>query len=142
MKKKLLKYGLIAIVLGGLAGGAIGAYLFYKPSDQVVRGKADHTLTASQLFAEFTRDEDQANAAYLNKILSVTGQIAEIGEADSLGVTLVLKTDGLFGINCQLPAVEEVNDLHPGDEVTVKGLCTGFLMEVVLIKCTIENDKN
>jgi hypothetical protein len=39
----------------------------------------------------------------------------------------------MFGINCTME--EKDGNIKEGDEVVLKGICTGYLTDVVLIRC-------
>ena len=135
MIKKLL---LLVLVLG-LIGAAFGIYQYNKPAAKTVRGTADYVVNAADLFAEFEQNEEAANQKFLNQVLQVNGRIADIGAPDAQGVTLTLATNhALFGVSCQITDAADVASLKVGDQVQVKGLCTGMLMDVVLTKCSIE----
>ena len=135
MIKKLL---LLVLVLGVL-GAAVAGYLYRKPAEKTVSGKADYSVEAASLFSEFEQNEDQANEKYLNKVLSVNGTIASIAPADSQGVAITLEAASeMSGVSCQLADAQQAASLKKGDQVLVKGRCTGMLMDVVLVNCTLE----
>jgi hypothetical protein len=134
----------IALLFIGILGISAGFFLYQKPAEKTVSGTAEFNITSMQLFDEFETDEAAANKKYLNKVISVRGTIAEIAAVDSAGLAIVLETSNpLFGVSCQLPKIKDTNLLHRGKEVNIKGLCTGKLMDVVLVKCVVEDaDKN
>jgi hypothetical protein len=135
MKMKIV----LSLVCLAVIGGSVGFYMYQKPSEQVVSAAAAYEVDAVNLFREYHEDEAKANRKYLNRVISVTGKITDVSAVDSLGINVVLETDDpMFGVNCQLPLGDEGHPLRSGEEVTVKGLCTGKLMDVVLIKCLIE----
>jgi hypothetical protein len=135
MKNQVL-FGLIMLVI--LCSGA-AMYLYNKPSESYVTGKPVYTVSASEIFLEFETNEQAANEKYLNKIISVTGQIADVQAVDSVGVNITLGTgNGIFGVSCQVADPREGNGLRGGQSIRIKGLCTGMLMDVVLVKCVIE----
>ena len=43
------------------------------------------------------------------------------------------------GVICEIPGsnIPEGLNLQTGKELTIKGQCTGFLMDVVLVKCVL-----
>ena len=136
-----MKRRVIAIIIVFSALGVSAAiYMYQKPPEKVVSSRADFTVDATELFAEFDKSEAQANQKYLNKIVTVKGTVADVSAVDSLGVNLILATGNpLFGISCQLPSGVPGNGIKDGEQVTVTGLCTGKLMDVVLVKCRLEN---
>lgn len=123
-------------------GIAIVAYNVYnKPHKDVVDAKADVVVTAKNLFTEFSTDEAKANAEYLDKIIQVKGFIQKLSIENGIGI-VTLKTDDDFGsVQCNLSteAKNDFNLLKENELVTIKGICTGYLMDVVLVKSEIVN---
>jgi hypothetical protein len=135
MRKKYF-FG-IGIVLICLAGW--GMYTVYKPHRNVEGEEAVATLTATDMYREFSNNESRANQKWLGKVVEVKGKISSVTEAGKyISLNLVATADG--GVNCSVlkndfPADEKLNK---GDSVTVKGKCTGFLMDVNLVDCIIK----
>ena len=135
MRTKII-VGLVFITALAISAGF---FLYRKPAEKTVRENADYVLSAVQLFEEFNRNEGIANTRYLNKVVRVDGIITEVSAVDSVGITLLLESSNpLFGVSCQLPEGFSDKVLKAGQKITVRGLCTGKLMDVVLIKCVIE----
>ena len=138
MLKKLL-YALVLLLL--LLG--IGGYLVWNvPEENVAKKTVDFTTTASNLFTEFSEKEKASTAKYVSKVIAVSGKIEEITK-DEKGDQVILiagSSDMMNGVMCTLEKSEadKAKSLKTGDEVTIKGRCTGMLMDVVLNKCTIQ----
>ena len=127
--------GLIFILIAALAW----KYAYRKTEPNVSSKKADYALDASVLVTAFETDENAANELYLNRIISVTGTVESVSE-DSIGISVYIKEpDDLSGIICgfELDA-EDITGIDKGDQVTIKGVCTGYLMDVVLNHCVVE----
>ena len=135
-KKIVLPIILLSIVI------AVVAYNVYnKPHVDVADAKADVTVTAENFFLEFSKDEVKANTQYLDKIIQVQGLIQNLKVESELGV-VTLKTEDDFGtVQCNLSreATSNFKLLKENDLVTIKGICTGYLMDVVLVKSEIVN---
>ena len=139
---KTAKQILTAIMILGIVGVGAGFYLYNKPHADLSSQKADISFAASQLFSEFESDENAANEKYLNKLIEVKGRIQEIIPNENGGVVLVLKGEtDMFGINCSFEEADatRVMDAEIGTEVSIKGLCTGMLMDVNLSRCVLVN---
>ena len=133
MKKKILIAGLFIAVAMGL----MAVYMYRKGPELVVTGRPVYSMSAAELFAEYENDEQAADARYLNKVIAVRGKVADVAESDTSGVNVILAAqDPMFGISCSFR--EKPDKLSVGDEVTVNGLCSGKLMDVLLIRCVIE----
>ena len=122
---------------------SFGVYMYFKPSEKVVLAEASYEVDAEHIYREFSDNEDEANKKYVNKVITVVGKVSEMLTLDSAGLNITLSTDNpLFGVSCQLPMETMDTSLKVGDDVRIKGLCTGKLMDVVLVKCVIEDYKN
>ena len=131
-RKKLFPILLVLILaaLGGLW------YVFNKPHRSVTT-ESTIPVTASEIFAAYSADETKANALYLDKALSVTGDLAEVKKNQEGKTVLVLKTDDpIFGVTCTLS--EDAADLQTGKSIKVKGICSGFTSDVVLRDCIVD----
>lgn len=135
MKKKIIIITLI-LIAGGLAGGA---YLFNKPRQSVMDIEPAYRLSASTLVSEFEQDEAKSNEKYLGKVIEVTG-IVDASNIDEKGIlSITLRGGDLAGVGCQFENSKnsKSNKLTTGQSVIVKGICTGILIDVVLVDCVI-----
>lgn len=121
--------------------GAIIIYLWtFRKSDLSVSSKkADVEIRSGELIQSFEKNEKLANEAYLNKIIVLAGTVDNISE-DSLTVTVYLKDkDAVSGIICSFnKSVLDISKISKGSEIKVKGICSGYLLDVVLNKCSLE----
>ena len=136
MKGKKIVISVLVLVI---ALAVVGYKIYNKPHVDVASEKADITITATNLFADFSNDEEKANATYLDKIVEVKGVVGKIANEEEK-VVINLNTGDDFGsVLCHLSdsSTEKVKDIKEGESIKVKGICTGFLMDVVLVKCEI-----
>ena len=137
MLKKLL-YAILVLVVLVVAGGLI---MYNMPAENVASKSVDYTITATELFTEYEADEKAGNTKYIDKIVQVSGKIEDM-ETDAKGAKVVLIGGNEMGngVLCTLDKSEESKaaQLKVGDKVSIKGRCTGMLMDVVLNKCTIQ----
>lgn len=132
------KIGTTLIILLILAG-VFGYYLYNKPMDSLEDMKPVASLTADSIFQMYVNDEVGTNKLYLNKVISVTGKIQSI-LSDTSGLSITLQTtSGLFGVTCKMEAASaNISGFSEGQVVQMKGLCSGYLMDVVLVRCVIQ----
>ena len=131
--KKLLIVAVGAIVIGGLSA----AYLYNKGHANTRTLEPVFELSAEALFSEYGENEGVSNKKYLDQVIVVTGVIKEIRKENEI-VNIQLKSDHtLFGVVCQMDEKESIDfaTLTEGSSVSIKGICTGLLMDVVLIRC-------
>lgn len=130
---------LALIGLGFIAAG-IGYHLYNKPVANLNDVEAAYQLTATELYEAFEADEAAAQTQYLGKILDVTGVISEVEMTEEGGVNLSLDGGGLLGgVRCRLEQADGDHkaQLKEGNHVTIRGECTGKLMDVELSRCVL-----
>lgn len=134
--KKLISIFIAAIILCGIM---IWKTTFRLSDSSLESKKADIEIVASDLIKDFEADENQANTLYLDKILAVKGAIFEI-KNDSAGKSIYLKDSlNYSGVLCGFNLETEIpSELAVGDTVSIKGMCSGYLMDVLLNKCSVE----
>lgn len=137
--KASTRHLIIGMVIALIATGiAVGYYLYNKPHENIMHAKAAHALQATRLAAEFEADEQAANEQYLGKVLEVSGQVANTAvDSDGLVTITFVSDNPLSGVICEL----DIHSSHPrvdfdeNELITVKGICTGYLMDVVMTRC-------
>lgn len=138
MTAKKIIFGILLLFF---FGAIIGYKIYNKPHVNVAQEKAAISSTASVLLEAFSADETAANLKYLGKIIQVKGVISKVEIVNKKG-SITLETEALFGsVLCTLTPEESlsIKELKIGQEILLKGICTGFLMDVVLVKCIIKN---
>ncbi len=134
--KRSIPY-LIAFTILSIAAAYIWLFIWNPAPPSIEETKAI-SIDAVTLFNAFSQNEKKANADYLDKVLQVRGEVTNITtNADGLTVILLKTDDMMFGINCTME--EKTSSIKTGDQVTLKGLCTGYLTDVVLIRCHTQN---
>lgn len=133
----------IYILIIGLLAIFIGYKMYNKPHINVAEKPVEITIIANTLLADFSSDETKANTEYLDKIIAVKGMVTTI-EFNGEKAAISLQTKDDFGsVVCYLVKDEfkKSAEIKEGQEVILKGICTGFLMDVILVKCVIMNSK-
>jgi len=121
--KKSIKYLLFAGIAAIIIIGGIGLYMYYMPHRDVQGEKASYTVEAEQLVNDFMNNQTESNAKYLDKVVVVSGTVAEISE-DQLKQKVVLLETEKAGVNCTFMAETNSNaeKLTVGDKVNIKGI--------------------
>ncbi len=133
----MFKKALLAVLVLGLIGLAVGYYMWNKPHENIGSAEADVTVSAADLFTAFETDENAANALYLGKIIAVSGVVSESGTNEDGSARVVLETGGMFGIACSLdPLTQHSRSAFPaGEKIRLKGKCSGYNLDVQLDRC-------
>lgn len=137
MRKKWLlgAFSLFVVVILGL-----WFFIFYKPTHfkRNVANEKGIVITAPAIVKAYLENEATANTAYLDKSVEIKGEITEIKSDQSGNTIITLKSDdATAGVLCTLKTPD--NRYKVADSITIKGICTGFLSDVVLKDAIIIN---
>lgn len=130
-----IKYAIIAVIVLAAIGTAIGLKMFYKPHADINKMKPDFKVQATELIQEFEKEESAASTKYDEKVLEITGKLSSKNQLPN-GITLLMLEDEMQGVSCQLDSSwasanrTVIESLQPGEPVTIKGVCKGYLMEI------------
>lgn len=126
------KYRLILILLMLGAGLVIIYIKWNRPHSSVEAANGIH-VNAATLFQQFSDNEQLATKTYNGKVVEITGVVGSTSTNQEVKTIVQLQSnDLLFGINCTM---ENETTFKGGDTVTLKGICSGFTSDVILVRC-------
>lgn len=109
----------------------------FLPKADLLNEKPDFYITSNELISDYLDNEPKADEKYLNKLVQISGEVKQINLTDQSS-SILLVANGMSNVICQLNQNQKTN-VKVGDELTLKGICTGYLMDVVLVECIIVN---
>ena len=136
MKNKRLFIAVLIVAL--MAAAAYYAYYLYnKPVQSLAKEKPDITITAAKLAADYEANEQAADSLYLGKVIQVRGMVTGIlVSADETKINLETGSP-MNMIICSIEKGKPIGNAKTGEEVTIKGLCSGFLGDVHLEQANV-----
>jgi hypothetical protein len=140
--KPYIKIALFAVFFFAVGGILFALYLYNLKAKDLKNVKPDFVITAVNLQKAFEENEKAATGKYVNKILEVSGEIATVksGEKKTLNVSLKTASD-FSSVICTFPFADSTR-FAAERSVSIRGVCSGFLMDVLLNNCAlIENKK-
>ena len=133
--KKLI---LVLLILVGIS--AVIYYNWNRKNASIAGATPAFTTTSSQLFSAFEADEVTANSQYLNKVVEVRGKVRELKKESTGDFVVTLDGSDMFGVICRMDHSISIEDTAlVGKEIAIKGICTGMLMDVVMVQCVFSN---
>jgi hypothetical protein len=113
--------------------------VYYKPHRSVKREEAAYRLTVKQLVDSFSNNEARANDLYAGRVIEVEGRLKEMILNDSTLILLMGDSAQMTGVSCYLnrDQKEKYTSLRRGENVRVKGICNGMLLDIVMDKCIL-----
>lgn len=114
-------------------------YLYNKPLVNISKTDPTLIIESQVILNNFNKDEVAANKMYVNKIIQLTGQIDQLTFENGNSVIILTDKTKRSSIICHMEAKDnmKVLKLEKGKVVTIKGMCTGFLMDVIMVRCVL-----
>ncbi|MBI1783250.1 MAG: hypothetical protein HYR66_18085 [Sphingobacteriales bacterium] len=126
---------LIVVVAVAAAGGYKG-YRMYTDGPENYSDQKAITVNAVSLLDDYNKSEADANKKYLDKVVAVKGEVKDVTTNQEGQMVVTLKTsDPMNSINCTMDQKDAA--ITQGTNVTLKGLCTGYMMDVYITRCTV-----
>ena len=133
---KKWKVAILVVVLAGIIGSVVAYKMWHKPHTKVEDVKGLE-VSAKELSTAYADDETRANEEYLNKAITVTGEVAETEEnQDGKLVVILAGADDMTTVQCTMR--DNGVGVSEGGTITIKGFCNGSsLFGVLLSDCVI-----
>jgi tRNA_anti-like len=119
------------------------AFLIYNNRNKNLQLEIENTTAiatkASDLYTAYENNEQLGDSLYKNKLLEVTGNIVEISKNNEGEYEVLLETNSELGyVACKVEnSSPNQNLLVENKLIKLKGVCSGLMMDVILINCTI-----
>ena len=132
----------IIIIIALIAAIAFSAYyyifIYSSNNHRQVQSEIGIVITSDSLVAKYQADENLANSLYLNKAVVVTGNLLSIDKNQEGKTTLVLgRADSFSNVSVTMISTAPITQ-KVGESITIKGLCTGALSDVVITDGVVE----
>jgi hypothetical protein len=131
---------IIAIALIAAVAFGVYYYVFVYSSQhrRQVQSETGIVITSDSLVAKYQADEKLANSLYLNKAVVVTGLLLSIDKNQEGKTTLVIgRSDSFSNVSVTMISTAPITQ-KVGESITIKGLCTGALSDVVITDGVVE----
>ena len=141
MKKGYIILLALSVVL--IAAVLYGWREYHRQHPDTATMEAAYSMPAPDLVKAFQDDENKANQQYNDKVINVRGTVVKVEHNDSTQ-TVQLDGQAMGGVICQFEATHgsELKALQPGQPVSIRGVCTGMLMDVVLVRCALDKTQH
>ena len=139
---KLIKIGLILVVLGISAIMYTWFFVYNKPHTDYETAVADYILPAEVFYNNYANETPESKK-YLDKVLIVEGIPSSIEKTDSTVTIVFAYNSGMFGdegLRCSIMKSHHdfARNLNLTENISIKGHCTGYNgTDVILDQCSI-----
>ena len=116
--------------------------LYNKPHLNVEKTDADLVISIHELLDDYKNDENLANGKYVDQVIQISGEISEITIENGNSIIIFKDSTGTSSVMCHMSPEEnlKVLKLKKDGEIILKGICTGYLLDVMLIRCVLVNN--
>ena len=130
---------IIGFFLAAIIGLIASLYYYNKPHVNVEKSNAVYSLTAQNLIREYQENEKNTNEKYTERVIQIEGNIYEISTLRGNTVVTLKDSVSESSIICHMQAEDNkrVLSLKKGSRVTLKGVCTGYLLDVIMVRCIL-----
>ena len=131
-----MKKVIVFLIVLGVIGAGFGYYMYNKPVASLEKKKADVQVTAAQLIADYEANEQAANDKYLGKVVEVSGKITDITSEEGKLKIHIETPSPMSLVICEMEDATTPGSIKAGDEAKIKGMCSGYLSDVILVQST------
>jgi exonuclease VII large subunit len=116
--------------------------LYNEPLLNVHKAKADIEVLAQNILEDYRKDELTANKKYVGNLIQIQGKVSKITIENGNSVISLKDINDESSIMCHMSPEENLKalKLKDGDQIVLKGICTGYLMDVIMVRCIIINN--
>ncbi len=140
-KKKYIVFAILIIII---IAGIYGYKEYNRKVADVSTAAPQEIIHATDMLAAFTNDEAVATKKFAGKTVLVTGIVAEIINQQDTMMNIFLGNDtDINKVSClmDMRKKEALKNVSVGKQISIKGVCTGFLADVEMNRCVIVNQK-
>lgn len=137
--KKITFLSIITLLL--LINGYYYILPMFKSSEKNLQNDlAELTVSSKDLISAYTINEEKSDRLYAGKIIAVSGFIKEISFLNNRNTIILNSNTETFGVICDVNPnqKEKIKLLKKHQKISVKGICKGFLKDVILLNCSID----
>lgn len=136
MSKNVIFIGAAVVLVIVIAG----LYFFNLGHSDLGKVEPDYKLTSTELYSEFSSNEASASETYIDKVVDVTGTVISTETLKDNILNISLDSGNSFGsVICTFSGKpdEVLADIEIGDTLTIRGICSGMLMDVLMNNCVL-----
>ena len=128
----------IAVVAITALGGYYYVFVYSKTHHRNVQSEKGIVIQADSLSAAYQANEKNANALYLNKAVEISGTIVSIDKNQEGKITLIIgRPDSFSNVSVTLISTAPLTQ-KIGESITIKGVCTGALSDVIITEGVVK----
>ncbi len=138
----IIKISALSII--GIACVIGGYYIFNFRGIDIRSVNTEVRITTNELFKDFNSEKETSFNQYIEKAIEIKGTLYQVTHKGDT-YSLLLRGENLESlVLCEMQKDQApiVKTLTIGDQVKVKGILKGFLMDAIVLNCIILEEVN
>jgi len=123
--------------------GVLAVMLFFvlkqmnKEHVDVKKTAPNMIIAVDEILSDYQNDEEKANSRFTDKIIQLKGVISKISTQNDNATVTLMSPNFDATVICSFQSEESLSVLKykEGGEISLKGICKGYLLDVVLVNC-------
>ncbi|WP_010178929.1 OB-fold protein [Aquimarina agarilytica] len=122
---------------------SVVVFLFFRINSNHKDTSKNQSISAPQLVHLFVTNEVAANTIYKSKLVEVEGVVKKVNFLNGR-ITVFLNGVSTSSVLCDMTKsqLKVAKKLKKDQKVKLKGVCKGFLNDVIMLNCTLINSKH
>ena len=98
---------------------------------------AEFIINSDDLVAKYTLNETESNTQFSGKIIEVFGEVKHVTHLNNRNTVILYSKTNSSGVLCDMhpSQIKEIKKLNLKQKIIIKGVCKGFLKDVILLNC-------
>ncbi|QNM86948.1 hypothetical protein H9W90_07510 [Polaribacter pectinis] len=140
MKKKNTPFYILIFLLLIVNGYYYVMPIFKNSNSNLEKVAYDIAINSDDLVNSYLSNEEKSNQLYAGKVIEVFGFVKEVTFLNNRNTVILFSKNNTSGVICDvnISQIDKVKNLQKHQKIKVKGICKGFLKDVVLLNCYIE----
>jgi len=137
------KRNIFSIFIAMIVIAAVIGFMMWNEPHRDIKDSTALKTTAVVLYSNLTKDSARMKSKLVNQVVEVSGEVKNVLKNQKGDQIILLETNTSGGsINCTME--EKISNVKPGDTISIKGLCSGYIGgdpdidlpgDVFLIRC-------
>lgn len=142
--KKTAKFLLATVLVFVLVFSALYFYVAKENTIDITAAHTEIQISSEKLISSFLDNENIANSEYIEKTIEIEGVIKDITLINNRYTVLLQGETDFSCVICDMQPNQynNIKKLELGQDIVLKGICKGFLMDAIFLNCIILNPQD
>lgn len=142
--KKIAKILLATVLVFVLVFSALYFYVAKENTIDITAAHTEIQISSEKLISSFLDNENIANSEYIEKTIEIEGVIKDITFLNNRYTVLLQGETDFSCVICDMQPNQynNIKKLELGQDIVLKGICKGFLMDAIFLDCIILNPQD